>query len=485
MSYNIKTGVREIVVLLIFLGSALSVQAQPNNTLYFMKGVPQANRVNPAYQPNCNFYIGIPMLAPLVADVSSSSLAWNDIVYHNPMQSDSLITFLHPEGNTDAFLNKLKPVNTMITDMGTSAISFGFRTDVGFFSMDVTSRWDGNIYYPGDMARLLINGAPPGEKYTMDGMAVDLSAFDEIAVGWSGQILDNLTVGARAKVLFGIGNISTKSSNLSLYTSTEDWLLKSDMQFNASLPFAEVTYDDDDMIEDIVLDEALENPTFSTVYSYMFNGKNLGFGLDLGASYRPFEELQISASLVDLAYIRWTDEVHELDYTTEYDFPGFELNFFDLGDDYTLGDFIDSSIITLADSLSSFVVFTPDAIYSKRLSTKLFLGVSYDVTPSINFGLLSRTDFLNNKVTEQVTASANFRTGRVLNFSLSYSYMSNYFRNIGFGLSLNAGPVNLYVVSDNALNVLFWPDDARSANLWFGFNLLFGYKEKVDLPLVN
>lgn len=485
MSYTTKTWIRGIVVLLIFFGGPLSVQAQPNNTLFFMKGVPQTNKVNPAYQPSCNFYIGIPMLAPLVTDVSSSALAWNDIIYHNPMRSDSLITFLHPDGDKDAFLTKLKPVNTVITDMGTSAISFGFRTEVGFFSMDVTSRWDGNIYYPGDMARLLINGAAPGVNYNMNGVAADLTAFDEIAVGWSGQILDNLTVGARAKVLFGIGNISTKSSDLSLYTSQENWLLQSDMQFNASLPFAEVTYDADGNIEDIVIDEALENPTFSTVYSYMFNGKNLGFGLDLGASYRPIEELQISASLVDLAYIRWTDEVHQLDYNTEYDFPGFELNFFDLDDDYTLGDFIDSSLLSLSDSLSSFVDFTEGTIYSKRLSTKLYIGASYDVTPSINFGLLSRTDFLNNKVTEQITASANFRTGRVLNFTLSYSYMSNYFRNIGFGLSLNAGPVNLYVVSDNGLNVVFWPDDARSANLWFGFNLLFGYKDKVDLPLVH
>ena len=340
--------------------------------------------------------------------------------------------------------------------------------------MDITSRWDGNLNIPRDLPRMLINGAIDGEKYDLNGVGVDLMAFDEISVGWSGQILDNLTIGARAKLLFGIGNITTKSSNLSLSTSTENWRLVSDMQFNASLPFAEVTYDEDGMIESIEIDEELENPSFSTISQYMFNGKNLGFGLDLGVNYRPLEELQLSLSVVDLGFIHWKDEVHQLDYTTEYDFVGFELNPFELSDDYSFGDFIDSSVNMLSDSLADFAVFTPGTAYSKRLNTKLYIGASYDVTPSINFGLLSRTDFLNGSVLEQVTASANFRTGRVLNFSLSYSYKTHYFRNIGAGISLNAGPVNIYLVSDNALNVLFWPEDAQSANIWFGFNLLFG-----------
>jgi hypothetical protein len=257
------------------------------------------------------------------------------------------------------------------------------------------------------------------------------------------------------------------------------------MRFNASLPFAEVSYDEEGMIDEIVIDEELENPGFSTISKYMFNGKNLGFGLDLGANYRPLEDLQISVSLLDLGYITWKDEVHQVDYTTVYDFSGFELNPFDLSDDYSLGDHIDSSVTQLADSLASFLVFTPGTVYSKRLNTKLFVGVSYDLTPGVNFGLLSRTDFLSGMVTEQVTASANFKAGRILNFTLSYSYMNSYFKNLGAGISLNAGPVNLYLISDNALNVLFWPEEARSANLWFGFNLVFGYKDKPDFPLVQ
>ena len=143
-----------------------------------MHGVPQSNRINPAHQPNCNFYLGFPGLAPLRVQVGSSSLAYGDVIYPHPTQ-DSLITFLHPQGDRQAFLDLLKPVNYVVSDLGISLLSVGFRTAVGFFSLDVTNRLDGHIYYPGDLARLVLNGAMEGETYQLDGIGADISAFDE------------------------------------------------------------------------------------------------------------------------------------------------------------------------------------------------------------------------------------------------------------------------------------------------------------------
>ena len=476
---------RSILTMCIICCMSLPLISQVSNTVYFMPGVPQTNRVNPAYQPKGNIYIGFPLLSPLRVELSSSSLAWEDVIYQHPTNPDSLITFLHPLGNKQAFLNQLKSVNVVASDLGSSLVSFGFRTSVGFFSMDVTTRWDGNMYYPGDLARLLVNGALEGETYELDGVGADIMAFDEVSLAWSEEIIDNLTIGVRAKALFGVGDLSTTQSNLSVSTSQEVWNIKSNMRFNASLPFAEVVYDDDGMIEDVIINDDLENPNFSSISNYMFNVKNFGLGVDLGVDYRPIDQLQISVSLVDLGYIKWKDEVHQVDYNTEYNFTGLELNPFELSEDYTFEDYIDSTLTQMADSLQGFLQFTQGGAYSKRLSTKLYAGASFSVTPNINFGILSRTDFLNGKVSEQVTASANLSTGRFLNFSLSYSYMNAYFKNIGAGLSINAGPLNLYLVSDNALNALFWPEEARSVNLWFGINFIFGYKEKMDYPLVQ
>jgi hypothetical protein len=472
-----------VLITLCFTG-----EAQISNSLYFLPGVPQSNRVNPAYQPDCEFYLGFPMLAPVRVELSSSSFAYGDVIYPHPTQ-DSLITFLHPLGNKQAFLELLEPVNYVISDIGTTLVSFGFNTKVGFFSMDINYRFDGNIYYPGDMARLILTGAEEGETYQFDGSALDISAFDEVTAGWTGKILHNLQVGARGKLLFGAGNLTTTRSDLELTTSQNVWNIRSDMRFNASLPFADVHYNEEGRIEDIVLKEEFKDLTLWKLPRYAFNPRNLGLGVDIGVNYRPVHELLVSASVMDIGYIRWKDEVHEVTYKTEFDYKGLEVNPFEIPDGVTLGEHLDSLLTETIDSISSFLEFTPGRIYSSRLNTKLYVGASYHVTPRISFGLLSRTDFLKERVAQQFTASANLTTGRILNFTLSYSYINAYFKNIGAGLSLNLGPFNMYLLSDNALNILIWPQEARSVNLWFGLNLVFGYRQVManlyrDSPLI-
>lgn len=467
---------------------SIPAAGQINNSLYFMPGVPQANRINPAIQPKCTFYLGFPLLAPARVELSSSALAFEDVIYYNS-EIDSLITFLHPLGSKEDFLNELKPVNFIVSDLGTSLASFGFRAGENFFSVDVTTRIEGDIYYPLDIFNLIFYGAEDGETFEFDGIAADITAFDEVSVGWSRSILSNLDIGARAKILFGVGNLTTTESDLNLSTSQDLWTIQSNMEFNASLPFADVIYDSEGNIEEIVIKDDLENFKPSSLPPYMFNFQNLGFAFDIGVNYRPIDPLLISASVTDIGFIKWKDEVHRGTYDMTYDFAGLEINPFDFSEDYTFEDYLDSTLTSITDSLMNFLVLSPSGGYSKRMNTKLYVGASYFVTPNINFGLLSRTDFLNDKIAQQVTASANFTTGRFVNLTLSYSYRNNYFKNFGAGLSFNVGPLNMYLISDNALNVVFWPQEAQSANLWFGLNLVFGYKkfmvtEIKDKPLV-
>jgi len=469
------------------LGAGMLLSAQPGNTLFFMGGVPQSNKINPARQPECGFYFGIPAISPLNLELSSSSLAYKDLIYPHPTE-DSLITFLHPLGDQQAFLKELKPLNFVISNLGTSLFSMGFGTGIGFFSLDLTTRVDGDVYYPGDLARLVLEGADEGETYTLDGTGVDISAFNEISLGWSGALGNSIQLGVRGKMLFGAGNLSTSNSDLSLSTSEELWSIRSNMEYQASLPFAEVVYDEDGMIEDIIIDEELENLNPGLIARTAFNGKNFGLALDLGLDFRPSDRWLLSASVLDIGYIRWTDEVHKVSYVTEYDFTSQEIDPFEFTDDFTFNDWIDSTFSEIGDSLAGALEFTPGGVYSRRLNTKIFVGASWYATPNINFGLLSRTDFLKKNVAEQLTASANFKAGRFLNFTLSYSYFNSYFKNLGAGISFNAGPLNLYVISDNTLNALLWPQEVQSVNLWFGMNLVFGYKQftrdDLDRPLV-
>jgi len=475
-----------IFSLALLLGVSLQAWAQ-NNSLYFMNGVPQANRINPARQIDCGFYIGIPILSTLSTQISSDPLVYEDVIYPHPTE-DSLITFLHPLGDQEAFLKKIKPLNVVSADTRTSFLSVGFGTGAGFFTLDLTTRAVANLYFPGDMAWLVLEGADDEEVYNMDGMGPDLTGFDEIAVGWSRAIGSKWQVGVRGKALFGFGNLSISRSELEVSTSEELWNIQADMEFNASLPFAEVVYNEDGTIEDIIIEDEISSTRPGAIFKQAFNAKNFGLAVDLGVDYRPTNRWLLSASVLDIGYIHWTDEVHKVSFKTDYDYMGLEVNPFDFTGDLSFSDYVDSSFTALADSLADGLEFTPGGSYSSRLNPKLYIGASWWATPNINFGLLSRTDFLRETIFEQLTASANFAAGRILNFTLSYTFMNSYWKNFGAGISLNAGPVNLYVISDNTLSAVFWPEEAQSVNLWFGMNLVFGYKEcwnkDQDRPLV-
>ncbi len=483
-----KGSVRIVLTFGVLILMIIPGWAQINNTLYFIPGVPQTNRINPAHQPWCKFYVGVPFLSAARGEFSSSSFAWGDIVYPDP-EDQSKITFLDPRADKEAFLDLLNPYNYVVSDLGTAVISFGFDTKAGFFSMDVTTRMDGNLYYTGDLAEVLLSEPVEGREYTFDGSAVDLSVFDEISVGWTREIVRGLQVGARGKMLFGVGNLVTTHSEFQVGTSQQNWHVRSDMQFNASLPFAELTYDEDGNFEDIVLRDDLRTFNAWRLPRYMFNTQNLGVGLDLGVNYRPLPELLLSASVLDIGFMSWKDELHQITFNTEFDYIGLEGDPTKIPEGTTLANHLDSVINEALDSISNDLIFAPGSAYSQRLNTKLYVGASFHLTPKISFGILSRTDFLKEKVAEQITASANLTTGRLLNFTLSYSYMQANFSNVGAGISLNAGPLNLYLVSDNALNILFWPEQTRSVNVWLGLNLMFGYKPimkelYLDRPLV-
>ena len=93
-----------IFFLTIIMGGGY-LYSQDVNSMYFMKGVPQSYHVNPAYQPDCNTFIGLPGLSPLKLETSSSSLSLEDVIQYDP-ELDSLVFFLHPNGMTLARLRK-------------------------------------------------------------------------------------------------------------------------------------------------------------------------------------------------------------------------------------------------------------------------------------------------------------------------------------------------------------------------------------------
>jgi hypothetical protein len=244
------------------------------------------------------------------------------------------------------------------------------------------------------------------------------------------------------------------------------------------LPYVEFAYDENGYIDFEETD--IEDGIGKNPFGLILNPRNLGAGIDLGVNYRPYDWLNVSASIVDLGFVRWGDYTYNLQSQAEYDFDGVEVDVeFDM----------DQWFEELGDSLEeTFSKFTAEEeSFTTALPAKVFIGGEVYPHEMISFGLLSRTEFYRGDVRQQFTLSANFRPIPLVSTTLSYSVINGYYKNLGFGLALKAWPFNLYILTDTGPSVLFWPTEAQHFNFKMGLNLMFGCRKekKYDVPLVD
>ncbi len=461
----------------LLLFTALPGFSQVTTTLYFMRGVPQVYQANPAFQPGCKFFIGLPGLSPLQLRVQNQPLALKHIISYNEAEG-KLITFLHPLGNTSDFFKVLNDRNYINLDIGVpiASVGFGSPSKGRFVAFDITQRITSHLGYPGDLLRLPVYGPGENMKFDFNGFGISAMAFTELAMNVSQKINEMITVGWRGKILLGQANLSTTKFDVTLATGEQAWVVNSNVVMDATLPFLNVIYDQDGKIDfdstDLVSDIGNKIPQM------IFNPKNTGFAMDIGVDVQAMENLHLSASIVDFGSIRWKDKVYNLENQATYEFTGIEVSL----------DGIDP-FEDILDSLNqSFKFSSSENPYRSWLPTKVYLGASYFVHPNISFGVLSRTEFFKKNLRQQFSLSANLYPIKMLSTSFTYSVIEGSYKNVGLGLALKLLPFNFYLISDTAPSVYFWPLEAKYINLRIGMNLMFGCKQKktvkYDMPLV-
>ncbi len=464
-----------IISAIIWFTGGLS--AQDVNSLYFMKGIPQTYQINPSFQPDCNFFFSIPGLGPLQMKAGNSSFSPGDVFTYNS-EIDSLITPFHPMGDKKAFLDLLKDRNMLDASVSTTLLSFGFRTQSEtFITFGIAEREISDFTYPDDLIRLPVFGPDSAMTYDFNGLGINLSAFSQASLGISQKIGDRLTVGWRGKLLFGQANLSTRKFDFVFSSGEEAWPVHSNIVLDATLPFANIVYDNEGMID--FENSDIRDDLDQDIPSLVFNPRNFGLAMDLGVDYRLRDWLQLSASLVDFGKIKWKDAVYNLSNTADYEFRGVHV---DPDDD----DFLETFADSLDETFNNFTA-TENA-YSTWLPSVVYAGAAFYPHPNISFGILSRTQFYQGDVRQQFTLSANLHPIRLLSTTFSYSVIDATYKNLGFGLGINAGPFNLYLISDTAPSEYFWPLEGRYINFKVGMNLVFGCHKRgktYDLPLID
>lgn len=418
-----------------------------------MKGVPQASSINPALIPDVELYIGLPGLSSHYSGLSNNGFAYNDLLRKDPAGN-----FYWDEDN---MLGSLNNHNLLEGVMQHEWLAFGIRTGNNFFSFSASENILATFSYPRDLMILLLKGndhfSQQQEVADLSGIGLDATHYRQLAFGYARDWDQVFTLGLRAKMLFGLGNVSFERSHLVMDTHLQgyDVGVDADIIMNTSLP-----------VSFIPLDSAGsgQNADFGS-WNYLGNQRNFGFALDMGLSWKPINELILAVSVIDLGHIDWRSEVENFSVKGTYEFQGISLQ--------ELFEEEDPFANTLDSITDIFNVEETTLGYRTTLPTKLNLSAGYDLNARHHLGALIRGTIYHGRLYHAYTVSYNYNPLEMLGFSLAWSVINNNFLNLGAGMKVNMGPVQFYLAGDNFLG-LVQPHAAQSANVHLGLNLIFG-----------
>ncbi|GHT12361.1 hypothetical protein AGMMS4956_06850 [Bacteroidia bacterium] len=421
-----------------------------------------------------------------------SNLALSTFLY--PGSEGKVITFLDPSVSSKKFLGKLNKTNETRVAIDWDILSFGFFAWGGYNTFGVSAHGVLRADIPKDLFAFMKNGMdnPNGTSYDMGGMKAKGYLYTSIAFGHARPINDELTIGATLKVLQGAANVDAGISDFSLSMSPDKWSIK--MSADAALSLAtggKFITDGDGLIPlDGIPVEDYENFGVGSIM------RKMGFGLaaDLGATYQLLENLQLSAALTDLGFIRWKKPLYASTNNTVIEFDGIK-NADPLDSEWKVEDAFDEII----DQIEGMTDVRPgDAPKSKTttyLNSNLRLGGEYALlNKRLSLGLLSTTRFAGGATSTELMGAVNLKFLRSFNFVLnaSTSTFGNY-----WGFLLNYAPryiLNIYIGADylpfqfvkvRGIGVPVVPN-TLSAQVNFGITIPLGrnkLKEKKSLSL--
>lgn len=449
-----------------------NIFSQQINTVYFMKNIEERKEYNPAFQPIYNVYWDLPITPNYKFEAGNNSLNFSDCVYkQNVYGIDSLITALHPLADKDKFLNSLKSTTRINYEHRINLIGFGFRVKKNYFSFNIAQRASVNLFLPKDLFRLAIYGTDTliSRSYNLDKFGVNAISYTEFGLGYSRIINDKLTLGLTIKYLQGQSHLSTDIDRFKLSAGLDEWVIDGKGTMNASIPDADIP-----LTSENIIDFANVDMVNSKISDFIWTG-NWGLGLDLGATYKIIPNLELSAALTDLGFIRWRNNVINANYNGNYNFQGVS---YQVDDD--MKDKIDSLSNDLEDAFS---LYGSKKAYTSYLSSRLNLGAEYSVLKDrIGFGLLSSTLFTNKSAFSDLTTSINMRPYNWFSTSVSYSLLDGQWSCLGLGLQLKMLPFNMYIAMDHiplTYSSNYIPLQLSSFNIQAGCVVAFGDPKKV------
>ena len=429
---------------------SLHAMAQQLNSAYFTNDYKFRHTMNPAFGNEQN-YVSMPGFGNV--NVSTmGNFGYEDVIFDNPMfpstSKDRLTTFMNPYISTaDALKGFNSGDNKILGDVSITVLSAGFKGFGGYNTIELNARTSFGVSMPYELFEFAKNTG--NRTYNIGNISANGQAFAELAFGHSRQINEKLRVGAKVKLLFGAGRGDVNIDNVKADLAADDkWTVSGHAKSEVSVKGFTYKTEEKEYKEE-------GRGTYQYVNDVDVDGAGLGgFGLafDLGGVYKINNDFTVSAALLDLGFIKWSNNMVAVNGGEEFVFNGFH--------DVAVNEDRGGSTLSMqgdkySDQLADFANLQDKGDEGGRttgIGATLNLGCEYTlpVYRKITFGVLSSTRFRGDYSWTEARVSANWTPLKWIDGGVNMAFGS--YRN-SFGWVLNFHPkgYNFYVGMDHTL----------------------------------
>ena len=417
---------------LLLLSLSLHVRSQQEYTLHFNRSMVQSSFTNPAFMTRHKVVISLPSLA---YNYGNNAFSYKDLVRKDPSDDSTILDF-------DNIISKMSANNVLQMQSYLDWISIYISFKNWQFSYNSTTKVDFKLFYTKDMMSLLWNGNAQFIGQTVEiGPGLNMQMYREHGFRVA-RHFEKFDVGLRFKFLNGAANIYSVRNSMQLTTGSQNYA--STLSTDYEVREAGIRgWDGADLLP-------------------FKSAPNKGYAFDIGGVYRINEKWEVTASVVDLGRIRWTDSVRIHKSNGSFSYNGIDI-----------GDFIDNKnfdISALQDSLESLYFTTEKGkSYISNLVPKTYMSATFHPDAKTSFGALLHMEYLKG-IHPGVGLYAGREFADFFTLGFSYAYKNKRFDNVGFNMNLGMPAFTLYLVTDNLLNFLR-PGYGRNVTFRYGINI--------------
>ena len=424
--------------------------AQSDLTFYHMGAVtPQSSMMNASFFPDAEAYFSLPVVSGSFLNANLGS-TYNDFM--SPVDGTDSVKV-----DLEGFLASVEDGDNLSFRGDLSLFQFGLMAGGMHFSLFSNLRYQGGMRYPVEFLNYFVygNGNFVGQEVEETNLSGGAIAYHEIGLGYSQSltILEDklLTVGGRVKLLTGLAYASaSEDASVSLFTDPDD--------FSITATFNDATF----------RTVGFNDLSGDDVASYIVSNSNKGFAVDLGAQLQVNEKLGFHLALNDIGSINWKQDVENYTLVNSQ----ISLDGFDNLDDIDLAQALEDSIDVWSERT------TTNESFSTAIGMRTMAGATYQVLPSGTvYGSLYRNGSAFGKAEVGFGAGYTHQVGRTLTVSTTILKEQSRPVEMGAGLMVRAGLLQLYGVFDDAFNLVKDPADVQSTSFRLGLNFMIGRKD--------